>query len=1181
MLFLVLFILIPITVVEAEQSQSSYIWVANNGESTVSKIEINTGKEVAKYKTGVSDNTAPLNLAVDGSGNCWIVNKGSETIVKISADVKDRNKDGVIKTSRDENNDGQISSEEVLAWGKDEAVKLAADFSDKGPRAIAIDKQGQVWVGLEDDNTYAVLNPKTGVVEKKIEIQAKPYSAQVDNNGYLWSAGGKDSSLEKIDANNLSYLKKYDLEKAIDNLAIDNQGMIWGVAHYLDDVIKFDPKEEKYDSYPSTGREGRGITIDSENNIWVSYANDKVVKFNSLGKELLTVDLDSQASGLTGVSVDFYGYIWTVNKATNNLTKINSQGDIIASHDIGDSPISYGDLTGFAYQYFTNKEDIEVGLEQNTNKDYISLGKDTVNGNISLEGLGNPLVSPRKPIDLALVIDKSGSMGGSKIRNAKKAAKKVIDLMKEEDRAAVIPFTSHAWVRQNLTNDKEELKEAISFGAGGGTDIRDGINEATNLFETNSDPDRKRMVILLSDGRSNKSAAIRAAKDAQQKNVTIHTLGIGSGADKDLLEKVAEETEGSFKFSPTADKIEELLKETGRSIFNVSGKEVSLELTIPVSNKRLEVKEIIPQPDKVIDNENGAKTIEYDYERILMEQKEEIEIKYETYLTKAGVVNLTERGELSYLNQDGKQVNESLKALRVKTKGSFGFNNLDNKAVYEGEKLEFKVKADALNKDSLEYSASNLPTGADFDTETQTFTWNPSFEQSGSYTDINFEVTNGSLTDSKEIDIKVYNLNRAPKLSSLKEQVVDERQTLEFKIEAKDPDDDPLKYSAGNLPAGATFNPETRLFSWKPDFSQAGSYRELEFYVMDDNLMDLKQARIKVNDANEIPIFYGASLYLENNGADKVKTQNSLSKAQFEEYYPQEQWLATKHHISNQYFLNHDFASLGIDISNYDSPQEVYIFKEDWTPKQAAEVTGDSRELDLAEVTQNNAKHQNAIFFSQDNFDLNGVDRIVGDPNNPAVIVLQNKLDVKHYLEVENAYFVLPHGMNIEGGMTAQNTVLYSLSDISIGGRIDGEIDSNNNGRFDAGEGVFDFQGYIIAGQSNVKFSFEDTSTTDGTVSLNPATEDNQPNIRIDKNVDFDRLPRGIFDDYHPAEFMEFFKEEKQVKIYYKEGFTNSYLHYRPEDGDWTTAPGIAMAESQYEGYNVKTLDLGIADKLE
>ena len=326
-----------------------------------------------------------------------------------------------------------------------------------------------------------------------------------------------------------------------------------------------------------------------------------------------------------------------------------------------------------------------------------------------------------------------------------------------------------------------------------------------------------------------------------------------------------------------------------------------------------------------------------------MEQKEKIDIKYKTYLTKAQIVNLTERGELSYFDRAGTQVNKSLAPLRVKTSGQFGFNNLDNKAVYEGDKLEFKVKADGLNKASLDYSASNLPQGANFDETTETFTWTPTFEQAGNYSDIKFEVTNGSLTDSQKIDIQVYNMNRAPKLSSLKEQVVDEKQTIEFKIEAKDPDKDSLKYSAGNLPAGATFNPETGLFSWEPDFSQAGSYRELKFYAMDDNLMDVKPASIQVNDANEIPIFYGANLYLDNHGADKVRTQNSLSKTQFNDLYPQEQWLDTEHHISNYYFLNHDFAGLGVDTSEYDGPQEVYIFKEDWSPKQAAEATGDPR----------------------------------------------------------------------------------------------------------------------------------------------------------------------------------------------------------------------------------------------
>ena len=51
--------------------------------------------------------------------------------------------------------------------------------------------------------------------------------------------------------------------------------------------------------------------------------------------------------------------------------------------------------------------------------------------------------------------------------------------------------------------------------------------------------------------------------------------------------------------------------------------------------------------------------------------------------------------------------------------------------------------------------------------------------------------------------------------------------------------------------------------------------------------------------------------------------------------------------------------------------------------------------------------------------------------------------------------------------------------------------------------------------------------------------------------------------------------------IYYKRGYTTPYIHYRPEGGSWTAAPGIVMKDSEYPGYSVATLDLGSVTRVE
>jgi hypothetical protein len=80
-----------------------------------------------------------------------------------------------------------------------------------------------------------------------------------------------------------------------------------------------------------------------------------------------------------------------------------------------------------------------------------------------------------------------------------------------------------------------------------------------------------------------------------------------------------------------------------------------------------------------------------------------------------------------------------------------------DKLATPGKTLTFMISASDLDNDSLEYSASGLPEGATFDPETQVFSWTPRYNQAGTYM-VNFQVSDGKLTDSKAITITVVQL---------------------------------------------------------------------------------------------------------------------------------------------------------------------------------------------------------------------------------------------------------------------------------------------------------------------------------------------------------------------------------------------------------------------------------------
>ena len=176
---------------------------------------------------------------------------------------------------------------------------------------------------------------------------------------------------------------------------------------------------------------------------------------------------------------------------------------------------------------------------------------------------------------------------------------------------------------------------------------------------------------------------------------------------------------------------------------------------------------------------------------------------------------------------------------------------IGNKNVNEGQLLQFTVTATDPDGDSLTYSTSALPSGAQFNPTTHVFTWTPTNAQSGSYP-VTFTVSDGLLTDSEQITISVGNVNRAPELTAIGNKNVNEGQLLQFTVTATDPDGDSLTYSTSALPSGAQFNPTTHVFTWTPTNAQSGSY-PVTFTVSDGLLTDSEQITISVGNVNRAP----------------------------------------------------------------------------------------------------------------------------------------------------------------------------------------------------------------------------------------------------------------------------------------------------------------------------------------
>lgn len=170
-----------------------------------------------------------------------------------------------------------------------------------------------------------------------------------------------------------------------------------------------------------------------------------------------------------------------------------------------------------------------------------------------------------EPIDVVFVLDRSGSMSGTRLTNAKKASKRFVGALLESDQSGVVAYATSAELKQGLTKNATKVNESIdSLSAGGVTNTGQGLQIGIDELDVNGSSGHLPIIILLSDGHTNQGPdPIEVAKTAQQKGITVNTVGIGPGADKNELKAIAKITGGSFNFVRDSSDLPNVLERIG------------------------------------------------------------------------------------------------------------------------------------------------------------------------------------------------------------------------------------------------------------------------------------------------------------------------------------------------------------------------------------------------------------------------------------------------------------------------------------------------------------------------------------------------------------------------------------------------------------------------------------------
>jgi Ca-activated chloride channel family protein len=196
----------------------------------------------------------------------------------------------------------------------------------------------------------------------------------------------------------------------------------------------------------------------------------------------------------------------------------------------------------------------------------------------------------RRPLNISLVIDRSGSMAGEKIRNAKKAAKYLIDQMQGDDYVSVVIYDGSVDVLQEAIHpyNKQSIKNKIdAITDRGGTNLMGGAMKGYSLVKRNHSEEYINRVLLLSDGLANEGITNpteiqRIVKRYNnQDGITISTFGVGSDYNEDLMTAMAENGMGNYYFIKDAENIAGIFRKELNGLMEVVAQNAELKITIP------------------------------------------------------------------------------------------------------------------------------------------------------------------------------------------------------------------------------------------------------------------------------------------------------------------------------------------------------------------------------------------------------------------------------------------------------------------------------------------------------------------------------------------------------------------------------------------------------------------------
>ncbi len=422
-----------------DEAQAHAVWVANTGDlddhsdlpvyarGSVSKLDSKTNRELARYisvlpsmVSGVDmggSTPNPSRTAVDQRFDAYVANRAHNqntssqaTVTKYANELRDcvdRNMDGMIQTSHDENGDGQISvdpddPQTALEFfgADDECILWTVTVGEKGEwaRALAVGiappdgDVGDIYVGLHLGEEVCRLSADTGASQNCTSTPGfRSYGAASDAKGRVWFVS-RDATNKGFGFLNGDDSWTYITTmpncggKSPDpyGITVDADNRVYFAASNCDTehVFRYDHDNggawDKV-SVPNGGT-GRGVAVDRQHlwvavsgsgtNDWANDKEDRIIQYDLATLTHVATHNMPHGRAPVGIGVSFDGSVWAINQKHENAGGLFATGVGVATRfepsiaqgqpgrwierGVGKHPYTYSDFIGFGLNTFAD-----------------------------------------------------------------------------------------------------------------------------------------------------------------------------------------------------------------------------------------------------------------------------------------------------------------------------------------------------------------------------------------------------------------------------------------------------------------------------------------------------------------------------------------------------------------------------------------------------------------------------------------------------------------------------------------------------------------------------------------------------------------------------------------------------------------------------------------------------------